>query len=171
MKKLNKKNLSRLTFWTVHIVGIVAVGYGFAFYFNMGNVEKTLLAGYENCVKTSTTGTASYCSTFLGSISNYNENMFNSFLLGLGLLVGYWVIRVLYKYLFKEEQETPEGEDSLYEEAKEIVIKSGKASPALLQRRLRIGYSRSARLIDMLEENGVVGEADGAKPREILKDN
>lgn len=62
-------------------------------------------------------------------------------------------------------------EDSLYEEAKQIVIKSGKASPALLQRRLRIGYSRSARLIDMLEDNGIIGEADGAKPREILKAN
>jgi DNA segregation ATPase FtsK/SpoIIIE-like protein len=62
-------------------------------------------------------------------------------------------------------------EDSLYEEAKELVIKSGKASPALLQRRLRIGYSRSARLIDMLEENNVVGKADGTKPREILKAN
>ena len=58
--------------------------------------------------------------------------------------------------------------DALYEEAKNIVIQSGKASSSLLQRRLRVGYSRAARLIDMLEENGIIGQADGAKPREIL---
>jgi len=60
-----------------------------------------------------------------------------------------------------------EGEDPLYERAKEIVIEAGKASASLLQRRLRIGYARAARLIDMLEERGVVGPADGAKPREV----
>ncbi|HBI50856.1 MAG: translocase FtsK protein [Candidatus Moranbacteria bacterium GW2011_GWC2_37_73] len=64
--------------------------------------------------------------------------------------------------------EADENEDSLYDEAKKIVIQSGKASSSLLQRRLRIGYSRAARLIDILEERGIVGEADGAKPREIL---
>jgi DNA segregation ATPase FtsK/SpoIIIE, S-DNA-T family len=61
-------------------------------------------------------------------------------------------------------------EDVLYEKAKDIVVKSGKASSSLLQRRLLIGYSRAAMLIDMLEENGVIGEADGAKPREVLID-
>lgn len=60
-------------------------------------------------------------------------------------------------------------EDELYEEAKEIVVHAGKASTSYLQRKLRIGYSRAARLIDMLEENGVIGPADGAKPREILE--
>ncbi|MDD5464030.1 MAG: DNA translocase FtsK 4TM domain-containing protein [Candidatus Moranbacteria bacterium] len=64
--------------------------------------------------------------------------------------------------------EADENEDSLYDEAKKIVIQSGKASSSLLQRRLRIGYSRAARLIDILEDRGIVGEADGAKPREIL---
>lgn len=59
-------------------------------------------------------------------------------------------------------------DDRLYEEAKRIVIEFKKASTSLLQRRLRIGYTRAARLIDMLEENGVVGRGDGAKPREIL---
>ncbi len=58
-------------------------------------------------------------------------------------------------------------EDSLYEEAKKIVIESRKASASLLQRRLKIGYARAARLIDMLEERGVVGPGEGAKPREI----
>jgi len=61
-------------------------------------------------------------------------------------------------------------EEPLYEEAKKIVIEAGRASSSLLQRRLRIGYARAARLIDILEEKGVVGPADGAKPREIYKE-
>jgi S-DNA-T family DNA segregation ATPase FtsK/SpoIIIE len=56
----------------------------------------------------------------------------------------------------------------LYDEAKSLVLQSGKASTSLLQRRLRVGYSRAARLIDMLEEKGIIGGADGAKAREIL---
>ena len=58
-------------------------------------------------------------------------------------------------------------EDPLYEEAKRVVIESKKASASLLQRRLRVGYARAARLIDMLEERGVVGPGEGAKPREV----
>lgn len=58
-------------------------------------------------------------------------------------------------------------EDPLYEEAKKIVLEYKKASASLLQRRLKIGYARAARLLDMLEEEGVVGPADGAKPRKI----
>ena len=62
-------------------------------------------------------------------------------------------------------------EDPLYEEAKKLVIRSKKASASLLQRHLRIGYARAARLIDMLEEKGVVGPGEGAKPREVyIKD-
>ncbi|MEI7891080.1 MAG: DNA translocase FtsK 4TM domain-containing protein [bacterium] len=64
--------------------------------------------------------------------------------------------------------EANDQEDARYDEAKQIVIQSGKASSSLLQRRMRIGYSRAASLIDMLEDNGVIGAADGAKPREIL---
>jgi S-DNA-T family DNA segregation ATPase FtsK/SpoIIIE len=59
------------------------------------------------------------------------------------------------------------GEDPLYEEAKRTVIQAQKASASLLQRRLRIGYARAARLIDMLEKKGVVGPGEGAKPREV----
>lgn len=59
-------------------------------------------------------------------------------------------------------------DDELFEEAKQVVIASGRASASLLQRRLRIGYARAARLLDMLEQEGVVGPADGAKPREVL---
>lgn len=61
-------------------------------------------------------------------------------------------------------------EDELYEEAKETVIQAGKASASLLQRRLRVGYARAARLLDILEERGVVGPADGAKPRDVFVD-
>ncbi|MEI7424555.1 MAG: DNA translocase FtsK 4TM domain-containing protein [Candidatus Staskawiczbacteria bacterium] len=61
------------------------------------------------------------------------------------------------------------GEDPLYEDVKKIVLESKKASASYLQRRLRIGYSRAARLIDMLEEQGIVGPADGAKPREVYE--
>lgn len=60
------------------------------------------------------------------------------------------------------------GEDDLYDEAREQVVRAGKASASLLQRRLRIGYARAARLLDILEEEGVIGPADGARPREIL---
>lgn len=59
-------------------------------------------------------------------------------------------------------------EDDLYEAAYKLVRQTRKASASLLQRRLKIGYARAARLIDLLEENGVVGPADGAKPRDIL---
>ncbi|MCA9353494.1 DNA translocase FtsK [Candidatus Nomurabacteria bacterium] len=60
-------------------------------------------------------------------------------------------------------------DDDLYEEAREIVIDSQKASTSFLQRKLKIGYSRAARLMDILEERGVVGPADGSKPREVLE--
>lgn len=59
-------------------------------------------------------------------------------------------------------------DDELYQEAKETVIKAKKASTSYLQRKLKIGYARAARLMDMLEGRGVVGPADGAKPREVL---
>ena len=59
------------------------------------------------------------------------------------------------------------GEDPLYEEAKKQVIETKKASASFLQRRLRIGYARAARLLDILEERGIVGPGEGAKPREV----
>ncbi len=59
-------------------------------------------------------------------------------------------------------------EDPMYEEAKAIVIEAGKASTSYIQRRLRVGYSRAARLIDDLEDNGVIGPAEGSKPRKVL---
>jgi len=62
-------------------------------------------------------------------------------------------------------------EDELYKDAYECVLQNQKASASLLQRRLKVGYARAARLLDILEENGVVGPVNGAKPREIyIKD-
>lgn len=58
--------------------------------------------------------------------------------------------------------------DDLYEDAKQAVIDAGKASTSYLQRKLRVGYSRAARLMDLLEERNVIGAQDGSKPREIL---
>ena len=58
--------------------------------------------------------------------------------------------------------------DPLYDQALEIVIQSGKASASYLQRRLSIGYNRAARLVEEMEERGIVGPANGSKPREIL---
>jgi S-DNA-T family DNA segregation ATPase FtsK/SpoIIIE len=58
-------------------------------------------------------------------------------------------------------------EDELYDDAVEVIIQNKKASASLLQRKLKIGYARAARLLDILEENGVVGPVNGAKPREI----
>ena len=58
-------------------------------------------------------------------------------------------------------------EDELYEEARKVVIQAQKASSSLLQRRLRVGYARAARLIDMLEEDNVIGQGEGAKPRQV----
>ncbi len=62
----------------------------------------------------------------------------------------------------------PDEGDELFDEAKTLILQAGKASTSYLQRRLKIGYARAARLMDLLEEAGIVGPADGAKPREIL---
>lgn len=62
-----------------------------------------------------------------------------------------------------------EDADALLPDAKEEIIRAGKASASLLQRRLKVGYARAARLLDLLEEEGFISPADGAKPREILK--
>ncbi len=60
-------------------------------------------------------------------------------------------------------------DDPMYGDAVKLVIEFGKASTSLLQRRLRIGYGRAAHLIDLMEQDGIVGAADGPKPREVLK--
>ncbi len=62
-----------------------------------------------------------------------------------------------------------EGDDELFQDAVKLVLEFGKASTSLIQRRLRVGYGRAAHLIDLMEQDGIVGPADGPKPREILK--
>ena len=59
-------------------------------------------------------------------------------------------------------------EDPLYNEIVEFVIRTGKVSASLLQRKYRLGYNRAARIIDILEEKGIIGPQNGSKPREVL---
>jgi S-DNA-T family DNA segregation ATPase FtsK/SpoIIIE len=61
-----------------------------------------------------------------------------------------------------------DGDDPLYDKALEIVIQAGKASASYIQRRLKIGYNRAARLVEDMEARGIVGPANGSKPREIV---
>ena len=64
--------------------------------------------------------------------------------------------------------EIPEDRDSLFDEAVQVVLEHQQASTSFLQRRMKVGYSRAARLMDELERAGIVGPAEGAKPRDIL---
>ena len=74
-----------------------------------------------------------------------------------------------------EEGDTADGEpanqeqDPMYEEALRVVLEAGKASTSTLQRRLRLGYGRAARILDMMYRDGIIGPPDGSKPREVLK--
>jgi S-DNA-T family DNA segregation ATPase FtsK/SpoIIIE len=74
------------------------------------------------------------------------------------------------KSIFEASLEDEDGDDDeMYEEARACVIEAGKASTSYLQRKLKLGYARAARLMDKLEERGVIGPGDGAKPREVLE--
>jgi S-DNA-T family DNA segregation ATPase FtsK/SpoIIIE len=69
-----------------------------------------------------------------------------------------------------EEAEEFDGrQDPMYEEALRVVLEQGKASTSTLQRRLRLGYGRAARILDMMQKDGIIGPPDGSKPREVLK--
>lgn len=74
------------------------------------------------------------------------------------------------KSIFESTLEDEDGDDDeMYEEARACVMEAGKASTSYLQRKLKLGYARAARLMDKLEERGVIGPGDGAKPREVLE--
>ena len=69
-----------------------------------------------------------------------------------------------------EDAEMFDGEqDPMYEDAVRVVLEQGKASTSTLQRRLRLGYGRAARILDMMQREGIIGPPDGSKPREVLK--
>lgn len=72
------------------------------------------------------------------------------------------------KALFADNFEGEGADDDLYEDARAAVMEAGKASASYLQRKLKVGYARAARLLDMLEEHGVIGAGSGAKPREVF---
>ena len=74
------------------------------------------------------------------------------------------------KSIFESTLDNEEDDDDeMYEEARLCVIEAGKASTSYLQRKLKLGYARAARLMDKLEERGVISAGDGAKPREVLE--
>jgi S-DNA-T family DNA segregation ATPase FtsK/SpoIIIE len=70
--------------------------------------------------------------------------------------------------LEEQTEASNEVEDELYNQAVQIVVEAKQASVSLLQRRMRIGYTRAARLIDSMEAKGIVGPYEGTKPREVL---
>src|SRR5438067_10404343 len=69
-----------------------------------------------------------------------------------------------------QEEEVTEEDEELVEKCIEIIRQEKRASTSLLQRRLRLGYTRAARIVDILEQRGILGPGEGAKPREILVD-
>lgn len=69
----------------------------------------------------------------------------------------------------EEDEESSRELDGIYEDAVRIVVESGKASTSLLQRRLRLGYGRAARLLDLMQRDGIISAPDGSRPREVLK--
>jgi S-DNA-T family DNA segregation ATPase FtsK/SpoIIIE len=68
-----------------------------------------------------------------------------------------------------EEEELDGSQDPMYQDAVRVVLEMGKASTSTLQRRLRLGYGRAARILDMMQRDGIIGPPDGSKPREVLK--
>jgi S-DNA-T family DNA segregation ATPase FtsK/SpoIIIE len=74
------------------------------------------------------------------------------------------------KSIFSSSLDDDNDRDDMFEEAKQIVISDKKASTSYIQRKLKVGYSRAARILDELEEAGIVGPSNGSKPRELLVD-
>jgi DNA segregation ATPase FtsK/SpoIIIE, S-DNA-T family len=67
------------------------------------------------------------------------------------------------------DEPVDENQDAMYEEAVRLVLQMGKASTSTLQRHLRLGYGRAARILDMMQRDGIIGPPDGSKPRDVLK--
>jgi S-DNA-T family DNA segregation ATPase FtsK/SpoIIIE len=79
------------------------------------------------------------------------------------------IVRVLKSPVGHVEEESLE-KDPIFDKAVELVLLTGQASASYLQRKLKLGYARAARVIDQMEEEGIVGPSEGSKPREILID-
>jgi S-DNA-T family DNA segregation ATPase FtsK/SpoIIIE len=69
----------------------------------------------------------------------------------------------------EDVEEIDPSEDPVYQDAVRVVCEMGKASTSILQRRLRLGYGRAARILDMMQRDGIIGPPDGSRPREVLK--
>ena len=69
----------------------------------------------------------------------------------------------------EEDEELNGTEDPVYQDAIRVICEMGKASTSILQRRLRLGYGRAARILDMAQRDGIIGPPDGSRPREVLK--
>ncbi|MBF0103168.1 MAG: DNA translocase FtsK, partial [Desulfobacterales bacterium] len=68
----------------------------------------------------------------------------------------------------ESEEIKAEDRDPKYQEAIELVVRTGQASISMIQRHMRIGYNRAARIIEFMEKDGIVGQSDGVKPREVI---
>ena len=88
-------------------------------------------------------------------------------LFGISSTTLYKVVRLERRFM-SNNSENISTDDELYEEAKKIVIAAHQCSVSLLQRKLKLGYARAARLVDMLEEGGIVAPAHGAEPHKVL---
>jgi S-DNA-T family DNA segregation ATPase FtsK/SpoIIIE len=78
------------------------------------------------------------------------------------------VMRIVEDTEDEPESDTDRDYDEKYDEAVALVCETGQASISMVQRRLRVGYNRAARMIENMEKEGIVGPSDGAKPREVL---
>jgi S-DNA-T family DNA segregation ATPase FtsK/SpoIIIE len=87
---------------------------------------------------------------------------------GISAVTLYKVTKLARDLAAQKQPVDPRTEDEVYEQAKAVAMQVRKISASLLQRHLKIGYARAARLLDMLEDNGIIGPADGAKPREVI---
>ncbi len=101
-------------------------------------------------------------------VVKYLANSYKDELIGNELDLAAQTDNVAGSDVFGSLDDDAEDDDELYEQAKEEVLRAGKASTSYIQRKLRVGYARAARLIDLLEQKGVVGPGDGAKAREVI---
>ena len=93
----------------------------------------------------------------------------------LAIVMSIVIIAVSYTHLYDKKKESSSGVssdlDPMFEDAAKVIVRHQQGSVSLLQRRLKLGYSRAARIVDQLEEAGIVGPNDGSKARSVLVEN